>query len=210
MVDVETFKLLHIFSGDIKTVRCVAFSSLQSKGNNDNESNSIGVIGGNGYTICSGSDDKIIRVFDIETTKQLTLFKGHGDWVNSIKYGSNELGISGGANTILSGSNDHSVRLWDIMSKFKYSTDIKVEYVLLNTHHFSNVICSGSDDNTIRFWDIRSNKKELYMIKGDDQKDVGILSLKFQQIKQKEKVNKINDDINLCYGSYGGFIHFWG
>ncbi|ETO04529.1 hypothetical protein RFI_32870 [Reticulomyxa filosa] len=55
------------------------------------------------------SCDKTIRIWDIETTKQLNIFKGHEHYVNSIKYGSNEL-----LNTILSGSNDKSIRLWDI------------------------------------------------------------------------------------------------
>ncbi|ETO11762.1 F-box and wd40 domain protein, partial [Reticulomyxa filosa] len=70
----------------------------------------IGVIGGNGYTICSGSW-KIIRIWDIETTKQLNVFEEHDSWIRSVKYGSNEL-----VNTILSGSDDKSVCLWDIRS----------------------------------------------------------------------------------------------
>ncbi|ETO10016.1 WD-40 repeat-containing protein, partial [Reticulomyxa filosa] len=89
--DIETSKLLHVFNGHINGVRCVDISPLQSNNNNNDRSNNIGVIGGNGYTICSGSLDKTICVWDIETTKQLNIFKGHGSYVISAKYGSNGL-----------------------------------------------------------------------------------------------------------------------
>ncbi|ETO03554.1 mitochondrial GTPase, partial [Reticulomyxa filosa] len=51
--------------------------------NNDNKMNNIGVIGGNGYTICSGSNDNNIRIWDIETTKQFNVFKRHTGYVRS-------------------------------------------------------------------------------------------------------------------------------
>ncbi|ETO35466.1 WD-40 repeat protein [Reticulomyxa filosa] len=106
---VETSKLLHIFNGHKDGVWCIDISTLQSNNNSDNnnnEMNNIGVIGGNGYTICSGSRDKTVRIWDIETTKQFNIFNGHDSYVNRVKYGSNEL-----VNTILSGCADKSVRL---------------------------------------------------------------------------------------------------
>ncbi|ETO07455.1 hypothetical protein RFI_29937 [Reticulomyxa filosa] len=177
--------------------------------------NNIGVIGGNGYTICSGSYGNIIRIWDIETTKQFNVFEEHTDIVRSVKYGSNEL-----INTILSGSYDKSVRLWDIRSGkqiqvFNGHTNWvwSVEYspfVIKNSSGNPNVICSGSWDNTIRFWDTRSNKNELYMIKGDYKKDREICCLKFIKLKKKEKTKNITYDLNLCYGSLKGPICIWG
>ncbi|ETO14539.1 ribosome assembly protein 4 (RSA4) [Reticulomyxa filosa] len=216
--DVETYKSLHIFDGHNGVIRRIAISPLQS--NNNNNSNNIGVIGGNGYTICSGSSDKTIRIWDIETTKQLTLFKGHENCVYGVKYASNGLGTIGCSNTILSGSEDKSVRLWDIRSSkqiqvFNGHKGIvwAVEYspfAVANSEIYfnSNVICSGSSDNTIRFWDIRSNKNQLYMIKGDNKEYGGILCLKFLQLKKNN--NEFDCDINLCYGSLSGLIHIWG
>ncbi|ETO05223.1 WD repeat-containing protein pop1 [Reticulomyxa filosa] len=73
--DVETSKSLHVFKGHKSYICCVDISSLQSNNKNENnKNNDIGVIGGNGYTICSGSCDSTIRICDIETTKQLNVF----------------------------------------------------------------------------------------------------------------------------------------
>ncbi|ETO07534.1 WD-40 repeat protein [Reticulomyxa filosa] len=113
--DVETSKALHIFNGHKAVIWCVDISPLQGNNHNRNDnngkSNSAGVIGGNGYTICSGSFDKTIRIWDIETNKQLIVFDKHSDWIRSVKYGSNEL-ENIGACAILSGSSDKSIRLW--------------------------------------------------------------------------------------------------
>ncbi|ETN97388.1 G-protein beta WD-40 repeats containing protein, partial [Reticulomyxa filosa] len=216
--DVETSKSLHVFNGHRDYVWCVDISPLQSN-NKNNTCNSIGVIGGNGYTICSGSWDKTIRIWDIDTTKQFNVFKGHTSYVRGVKYGSNEL-----VNTILSGSEDKSVRLWDIRSSKQIqvfnghtNTVWSVEYppfIIENNSSYSNVICSGSYDNTIRFWDIRSNKNELHVIKGDEKDDCGILCFKFIELKRKDNDTKNTKngacDLNLCYGSVKGSIHIWG
>ncbi|ETO33007.1 WD-40 repeat-containing protein [Reticulomyxa filosa] len=216
--DVETSKSLRAFNGHKEGVWCVDVSPLQS-GNGD-KSNSIGIIGGNGYTICSGSYDYTIRIWDVETTKQLIIFKGHKYSVNSVKYGSNVLGS---INTILSGSADESVRLWDIRSGQQIQvfnghkmTVTCVEYspFIINNCGNSNVICSGSSDNTIRFWDIRSNKNELHAINGDDLEDNGIKCLKFMQLKKKgdsnEQTLKNDCGVQLCYGSSEGLIRVCG
>ncbi|ETO34475.1 WD-40 repeat protein [Reticulomyxa filosa] len=221
--DVEAAKLLHVFNRHKNTVTCVDISPLQSNSDNNNENNSIGVIGGNGYTICSGSYDTTICMWDIETVKQFMVFKGHENWISDVKYGPNELGINYGANTILSGSDDNSVRLWDIRSSRQIQvfnghknivTAVEYSPFIVNNVKVggsSNVICSGSLDNTIRFWDIRSSKKELYVMKRYDKEDDGIKCIKFIQLKKNRKSNCDSGcNANLCYGSNSGQIHIWG
>ncbi|ETO02115.1 WD-40 repeat protein [Reticulomyxa filosa] len=166
--DLETSKSLYCINGHENNVRCIAISPLQI---GNHQINNIGVIGGNGYTICSGSSDKTIRIWDIEKAKQfrlwdirsgkqIQLFNGHKRWVYDVEYSS---------------------------------------FVINDTIGNSNVICSGSTDNTIRFWDIRSNKNELFMIKGDDTENDGIICLKFIELKAKENKKNQTYYMNLCY-----------
>ncbi|ETO09926.1 WD-40 repeat protein [Reticulomyxa filosa] len=218
--DVEASKSLHVFNGHTNCVWHVEFSPLQNNNNSNNENNNAGVIGGNGYFICSGSYDNTIRLWDVETTKELTVFKGHEGCVRSVKYLQYEI------NTICSGSHDKSIRLWDIRSNkeiyvFKGHTHCvyAIEcspFVRSNNNNTiinSNIICSASHDNTIRFWDIRTNK-QLHVIKGNENEEGGISSITFSPLKNKVKASKNTDgrvcSINLCYGSYKGPICIWG
>ncbi|ETO31689.1 WD-40 repeat protein [Reticulomyxa filosa] len=203
--DIETYSSLHVFQGHTHRVTHVEFSQLSSRSDN-NKCNSFGVIGGNGYTICSGSYDNTIHIWDIEKCKKIVVLKGHKDVVRCVKYEPHGLRIDS-RNTILSGSDDKTVRLWDIR-------DVKEVQILKgHTNYVTcveylpfeniNTICSGSFDNTIRFWDIRINK-QLYEIQGDDH-DNGIYCFQFFSLQNKTK----NKDI-LCYGSANGRIRMWG
>ncbi|ETO33803.1 hypothetical protein RFI_03297 [Reticulomyxa filosa] len=213
--DIKTSKSLHVFKGHTSNVWCVDISPFYS--NSKNENNNIGIIGGNGYTICSGSYDYSIRIWDIETTKQLLMFKKHSNYVNSVKYGSNRLRMNGGINTILSGSDDKSVCLWDIRSGkqtqiFDGHKDAVrvVEYspFVANNNETGNgnVICSGSYDGTIYFWDIRSNRKALNVI--NDSLN-GIVCLKFLQLKKKEKAIIIMKNDQKLWLWFVKKFHIW-
>ncbi|ETO18790.1 F-box and wd40 domain protein, partial [Reticulomyxa filosa] len=184
-------------------VLCVEFSSLQ---------NGVGVIGGSGHTICSGSSDNTICLWDVQTTKQLTVFRGHENWVRSATYCQNE---TGNDCRICSGSDDKTVILWDIRTGkptnvFKGHTNFV--HCVTNppfTRNGYNIICSGSSDNTIRFWDSRTNA-QLHEIKGNVKEDGGIACFEWLSMKSAMKENNYSRCYSLCYGSCKGNIRLYG
>jgi WD40 repeat protein len=102
----------------------------------------------------SGSRDKTLRVFDVDTGACVTQFEGHGGSVHACGW---SLGESAGRR-IVSGSADRTIRVWD-------SHTGTCEQVLRG--HTAAVMCavwseadggcrwvlSGSDDKTLRVWD---------------------------------------------------------
>src|SRR5262249_42629626 len=55
----------------------------------------------------SGSQDKLIKVWSVETGKAVQAFEGHKNWVTA-------LALSPDGKTLLSASDDLSVRMWDV------------------------------------------------------------------------------------------------
>ena len=55
--------------------------------------------------ICSGSDDKIIKKWSLQTGELIKTMKGHSNYVNSVA-------ISSDDKFIISGSRDDSVKVW--------------------------------------------------------------------------------------------------
>ncbi|ETO15094.1 WD-40 repeat-containing protein, partial [Reticulomyxa filosa] len=200
--DIQTSKQLCILNGHTNKIRCVEFSSIQDNNNNNNNNNSkdnnknFGLIGGAGYTICSGSLDKTIRLWDVETFKEMNIFEGHEHLVASVRY--LPYVTSNHGYMLYSASTDKTVRLWDIRSKkeihvFKGHTGAvycveHLPYANSNCYEIgdANVICSASSDNTIRFWDIR-NQKQSHMMKGSENDD-GIICLQFLPGNRKKTV----------------------
>ena len=60
-----------------------------------------------GKLLASGSDDRIVKLWDIQTGGIIKDFSGHKDWVRSVS-------ISPDSAIIASGSDDKTICLWDI------------------------------------------------------------------------------------------------
>ncbi|NJO39384.1 MAG: protein kinase [Cyanobacteria bacterium CRU_2_1] len=105
-------------------------------------------------TLASASDDKTIRIWDIQTQKESFTLKGHAQFVKTIAfYPQNQ--------TILaSGSSDRTIKLWDLQERREIQT------LAGHTHHVNalafslngQILASGSSDKTIKLWNFETRE----------------------------------------------------
>jgi WD40 repeat protein len=100
----------------------------------------------------SGSDDKTVRIWDLETGKCRTTLQGHAADINSVA-------ITPDGKQILSASDDKSVRVWDARSgrelaKLDESTDVVRSVAALRDNARA---LSGGFDETLKLWDLATS-----------------------------------------------------
>lgn len=61
-----------------------------------------------GRWLASGSDDNTVRLWDVDSGKEIRRFEGHSNDVNSVSF-------SPDGKWLASGSDDDTVRLWDVV-----------------------------------------------------------------------------------------------
>ncbi len=57
--------------------------------------------------LASGSDDQIVKLWNVNTGECVKTFKGHTKWVLSVAFSPN-------CRTLISGSGDETLKLWDL------------------------------------------------------------------------------------------------
>ncbi len=107
----------------------------------------------NGEQLASGSSDKTIRLWDVESGKCQKILGGHSDSVWSV-------GFSPNGEQLASGSSDKTIRLWDVqqgvLQKSLEGHSDNVYSVGFSPN--GEQLASGSKDKTIRLWHVESGE----------------------------------------------------
>lgn len=106
-------------------------------------------------SILTGSMDHSVRLWDLETCRQLQRFEGHTGWPRAV-------GISRDGRRIITGSRgdgDPSARIWDValgeeLLRLQHST--KVHSVAFSPD--VKTVLTGAEDQTARVWDSDSGQ----------------------------------------------------
>ncbi|ETO07403.1 F-box and wd40 domain protein, partial [Reticulomyxa filosa] len=99
--------------------------------------------------ICSGSYDKTVRVWNVETNQQIQLYNGHSDYVYCVKFSQYYY------------HNNHHNQQLNIFNGHKYGI-CSIEFSSFNNGRY---LCSGSRDNTVQLWDVETSKS-LHVFNG--------------------------------------------
>ncbi len=106
-----------------------------------------------GQWLASGSDDKTIRLWDIQSGQYHQILTKHTDWIRA-------LAVDPQGQWLASGSSDQTIRLWGVQSGqcqqvLEGHTD-QVRTLAVDPH--GQWLASGSSDQTIRLWDVQSGQ----------------------------------------------------
>jgi WD40 repeat protein len=131
------------FTGHRGPVKTVAFSPDGRR-----------ALSGSGYRT---KGDYTMRLWDIETGRQLRLFAGHEGFVQSVAF-------SPDGRRALSGGVDHTMRLWDLdtgaeLRRFTTPNQSWVNGVVFCPDG-RHALSGGSLDNLLRLWDLDTGKEE--------------------------------------------------
>ena len=144
----------------------------------------------NGTSLASGSEDNLVRIWDLTSSKEPIILRKHIGWVNVLAF-------SPDGAILASGSTDKMVVLWNAITG-ELLTTLKGHINGIAALTFSpdgTLLVSGSTDGAIKFWDTVSGKQIPKHITGHTE---WVKALSF-----------INDSNTLASVAFNGIISFW-
>lgn len=115
-----------------------------------------------GKTLASGGSDQAVRLWSLETWRELAIFKGHSGAIRSLAF-------SPDGKTLASGSDDRSLKLWDIEKRRLLSTFRGHRSYLLCVA-FSREgkrLVSAGYEGQAKIWDVAKRKEMTTLEAGE-------------------------------------------
>ncbi|WP_214662545.1 WD40 domain-containing protein [Amazonocrinis nigriterrae] len=99
--------------------------------------------------LVSGSDDHMIKIWDVESGQLIKTIEGHQSWISSID-------IARDRQLLASGGGDRKIKLWNLEtgSSEKDCLGHTQGIHTVQFHPNSKILASGSSDQTVRLWDV--------------------------------------------------------
>lgn len=112
------------------------------------------------YTLASGSDDKNIKLWDLNTQKVLATLSGHSQAVKSVAF-------SPDGKILATASDDKTIKLWQVETLKEICTLVGHSHAVKSIAFSPDgqILASGSWDKTIKLWDVNTGR-EIYTIAG--------------------------------------------
>ncbi|RCJ38766.1 hypothetical protein A6770_12745 [Nostoc minutum NIES-26] len=107
----------------------------------------------NGKFLISGSNDKSLKVWNLETGREDFSLRGHTDKINTIA-------VTPNGKLLISGSSDKTIKVWNLDTKtevfiFKGHTD-QITSVTITPSN--KRVLSASEDKTIKVWNLKTRR----------------------------------------------------
>jgi WD40 repeat protein len=108
-----------------------------------------------GRSYLAGGDVGQLRLWDVETGKQLQEFKGHDGWTSQATF------TPDGKQVLSGGTQDKSLRLWDVTTgrQVRTFTGHTAEVLSVAVSPDGRFALSGGADKTLRLWELATGKE---------------------------------------------------
>ncbi|MEH2059583.1 MAG: serine/threonine-protein kinase [Nostoc sp.] len=106
------------------------------------------------HTLASGSDDKIVKLWDLNTKKVLASFSGHSQAVKSVTF-------SPDGQILATASDDKTIKLWQVETLEEICTLLGHSHAVKSVAFSPDgqILASGSWDKTIKLWDVNTGRE---------------------------------------------------